>query len=260
MAIRNFEAKGFFTYNNIVGNNSQKGLVNMPIITTQIQKAVDVTEVEGTVDGSCEIQILDYIRTKTTWTMTFNVQKLRSDVLAILMGEDWKANPNTEVCNFVQTSVGSGLVVTDSAFTGLSADEVKVTITAGGTWGLPRFLEVITSGSPTVDQVLLDPTGGDLTFHADNAGAPIKYSTVDSVASGWESIGVQASYNEITDLTFCGILCSTEPEIVMVEADLKSNGSFDFTIGGDPGVSLEYRAVAKGANRSPVRMFRKAAL
>ncbi|BAS55361.1 hypothetical protein NIES2135_53540 [Leptolyngbya boryana NIES-2135] len=264
MTIRNFEAKGFFTDNPVIGPGStptQKALIDLPIISTTISKEVEETEVEGTVDGTCEVQILDTIITRSTWNVSFEVQKLRSDAIALLMGETWAAAPNSKISNFKMTSVPviGDPEITDTKLVDAEVDDVKVSVYAGGTWGLPRYLEVVTTGTPTVNQVLLDDTAGTLTFNAGLAGAPIKYSVDEIVASGLESLGIADSPRRLNNLLFRGVLCSTEPEIVMVEMDLSPSGGFELPIGGDPGVTLEYRAVVKGANRSPVRMFRKAA-
>lgn len=263
MTIRNFEAKGFFTDNNVIGATpNQKALIDLPMISTTISKEVEETEVEGTIDGACEVQILDTIITRTTFNVSFEVQKLRSDTIALLMGETWEAAPNTKISNFKMTAVPltGPFEVTDSKITStLTAADVKVSIYAGGAWGLPRYLEVVTTGSPTVNQVRLDAAAGKFVFASGLAGAVIKYSVDEVVASGLESLGVSANPRRLNNLLFRGVLCSTEPEIVMVEMDLSPSGGFELPIGGDPGVTLEYRAVVKGANRSPVRMFRKAA-
>lgn len=263
MAVRNYETKGFITDNPVFGGTpKQKALFDLPMVSSNITLEAETVEVEGTVDGSCNVVITDEIVTRETWTMSLDVQKLRSSTIALMMGEMWEAAPNTVETHFRTVTIPAGTpyeIVDAKIAATTTALDIKATIIATGPGGLARPLEVVTTGTPTVDQVRLNAADGKLIFAAGLAGATLKYSIDEVAASGWESLGVVATPRKLDKLLFRGILCSTEPEIIMVEADLSKTGGFELPIGGDPGVTLEYRAVVKGANRSPVRMFRKAA-
>lgn len=261
MAVKNYKTSGFFTNTNIVPytTSTQIGLFDGRQTTATLTKEVESRDVLGAVDGTDQSQVLDTIITSVTYTFGVEIEAIDSDTLALMFGEQW-APVAMDDRLIKRSSVPSGAEIVDADLAaGLLAADVQVTIADNGAWGFKRPLEIITgAGNPTGDQVKLDTAATKLIFPAALIGVPVKYSAKKS-RTNIDSLGVANTYKTLDDLRFVGHIGSTRKEEIITIIDLTPSGGWELPVGDESTVTLEFKAVAKGANRSAVQMYRIAA-
>lgn len=264
MALRNFIMSGFFTGNNIVpsGTPTQNALLETRWTNATLTKEVESRDILGIVDGSASTQVLDSVAGATTYTFEFEVEAIDSDTLALMFGENWATTATYDDRLIRRAAVPSSgpYTISDADIpTTPVAGDIHVSIADNGVWGFRRPLEVILTGSPTGDQVLVTgTTTKTLTVASTLAGAPLKYS-IKKPRTTIESLGVVSSPILFNDLKFIGHIASTRKEEIICEVDLTPSGGWELPVGDESSLTLEFKPVAKGANRSAVRMYRIAA-
>lgn len=260
MAVKNYKTSGFFTNNVIVPytTSTQIGLFDGRQTTATLAKEVESRDVKGAVDGSDLTQTLDTITTDVSYTFSVEIEAIDSDTLALMFGEQW-APVNMDDRLIKRATVPSGAEIIDTDLvSGLTSGDVQVTIADNGAWGFKRPLEIITTGTPTGDQVKLDTSTTKLTFPGALVGVPIKYAAKKS-RTNIDSLGVATTYKTLDDLRFVGHIGSTRKEEIITIIDLSPSGGWELPVGDEASVTLEFKAVAKGSNRSAVQMYRIAA-
>lgn len=136
---------------------------------------------------------------------------------------DWQAlqfaydELSQQSANVVLPSLKISTVGADTADTIADADivagnlaSVKVYVNSQGSWGDRRFLKVIDTGVPTVDEVLV--AAGTLTFNSAFNGATVQY-IVDKTYSSAETIGLESSFDRMGKLEFWGLAYGTEFQV-----------------------------------------------
>jgi hypothetical protein len=186
------------------------------------------------------------------------VEAVDSDTLALMFGEQWAPVAMDDKLIKRDTIPSNGEIVDTDLITGLTAADVQITIADNGAWGFRRPLEVITSGTPTGDQVKLDTANTKLVFPGAMAGVPVKRA-LKKARTNIDSLGVAGTYKTLDDLRFVGHIGSTRKEEIITIIDLTPSGGWELPVGDEATVTLEYKAVAKGSNRSAVQMYRLAA-
>jgi hypothetical protein len=152
------------------------------------------------------------------------------------------------------TVPASPYTVVHAELTGATATSISVCIPSSATHGW-KALKVITTGSPTADEVLLTEADTELTFAAANAGAD--YKVFDRTTyTDIQTIGVSASAQKVG---------AVETQGVFVMANKPSNVGYfapsafltgNPTLGSGETSSLEYTCQVKGANPYPIHLLR----
>jgi hypothetical protein len=263
MALKNYTASGFFTNNSIVpaSTSTQIGLFDTRFTTVSITKEVEEREVRGVRDGSDIAQVYDTFPNSITYGLSTEIEAIDSDTLALMFGETWAPVAAWNDSIIKQTTVPTATpyeFADNNIVAGMTAVDVQVSINENGSWGFKRPLEVILTGNPTLEQVRFDVTNSKLIFAAGLAGAPIKYS-IRKARTNIDSLGVVQTPKMLDDLKFFGHIAGSRKEEIIVEVDLTPSGGWELAVGDESSVTLEFKATAKGANRSAVRMYRLAA-
>ncbi|PZV19181.1 MAG: hypothetical protein DCF22_00505 [Leptolyngbya sp.] len=264
MAIKNYVMSGFFTGNNIVPavTPTQNALLETRFLKSTLSKEVKSEDIQGIVDGSDYAQILDTISTSITYKFEVDYEAVDSDIIALMFGEQWAsaANYDDRLTKMASVPAATPYTIADANIpTTPVAGDIHVTISDNGAWGFRRPLEVILTGSPTGDQVLVTgTTTKTLTFPSTLAGVPVKYS-VRKPRTSIDSLGVSTSPAFFNDLKFIGHIASTRKEEIICEVDLTPAGGWQLPVGDKPSVKLEFKPITKGSNRSAVRFYRIAA-
>lgn len=260
MAVKNYKTSGFFTNTNIVpySTSTQIGLFDGRQTTATLAKEVESRDVKGAVDGSDQTQTLDTIITSVTYTFSVEIEAIDSDTLELMFGERWAPVNFDDKLIKRDTIPSSAEIVDTDLVSGLTAADVQVSIADNGAWGFRRPLEIITTGTPTGDQVKLDTANTKLVFPGALVGVPIKRAAKKARTS-IDSLGVASTYKVLDDLRFVGHIGSTRKEEIITAIDLTPSGGWELPVGDESTVTLEFKAVAKGSNRSAVQMYRIAA-
>jgi hypothetical protein len=262
MAVQNWDVGGVITATgtDITG---QKSVIEVRTVNSILSYEAVTEQVKGLKDGSNRAQNLATITTDETWTFELQVADVDWKVLQLLRNEVAQVSASFTRTNdyFLATvPAASTYVIANALITsGLTVADVQVSITAAGAWGNARSLEVLTTGTPTVDQVVLDAAGGDLTFAAGNASAPVKVAITKTLTNA-ETLGVESDPRTFDGCVFTGIATSTngigvkERYAVIIDG-MTPEGGWSLEFGSPAGEkSLTYTANVTGANRSPVQM------
>lgn len=260
MAVKNYRTSGFFTNTAVIpySTSTQIALFDGRQTTATLAKEVESRDVKGAVDGSDLSQTLDTIQTSVSYTFSVEIEAIDSDTMELMFGERWAPVAfDDKLIKRVTIPSGAEVIDTDLV-AGLTAADVQVTISDNGAWGFKRPLEIITTGTPTGDQVKLDTAATKLTFPGGLVGVPIKYAA-KKARTNIDSLGVASTFKPLDDLRFIGHIGSTRKEEIITVIDLTPSGGWELPVGDESTVTLEYKAVAKGSNRSAVQMYRIAA-
>lgn len=262
MALRNFNMLGFFTNDNVVPATSptQTALYDVRPTGATLTKEVESRDVRGVVDGTPQSQVLDTVITQVTYGFSVEIESIDSGTLALMFGETWGASASYDGKKLKRVTVPSEspYEITDTDLEGLTAADLQVMLAANSaTGGLIRPLKIVTIAPANTNEVQLDEPNTKLVFHSSHAGASIKYGIKKSYTV--ESLGVVDSPIALDDLKFFGIIATTRDEEIIVEVDLSPSGGWELPIGDESAITLEFNAVAKGSNRSAVRLYRQAA-
>lgn len=260
MAIKGFEFTGMFDVDG-GGPGGLKTLFNNNMLSGQISKDVQTEEVTGSVDGKCSLEVLDTIVTSTSWTMTLATRAVDSNLIQLIMDEYWSADGagTTKYVNTAKTSDAG--IVTDARIAGtLTAANVQVSVvtsSSAATGGLSRPLTVITTGTPTAEQALVE--AGQITVAPALAGQSIKYA-IDEAQTAVQTIGVNTTgVTRLTNLSFFAELCMTGREqVYMSIPQMTKNAGVQMDLRGAGDISLEYKLITPSGLPSPVQFFRKA--
>lgn len=150
--------------------------------------------------------------------------------------------------------IPSGLVITDTDITVATAGTVCVTDVTNGI-----LLNVVTTGTPGVNEVDVDGATNELTFNASQAGATVEY-VVDKTYTSIEAIGVADDVDFLTNLAFTGLIASTPDGVEgyqIVVPQLERITTPTITLSGDVAeISIEYRAIVPPGKRKPFELYR----
>ncbi|MBL1176852.1 hypothetical protein [Pantanalinema sp. GBBB05] len=254
---------GLFTNDSVIPASSptQTALYDIRPVGATLTKEVETRDVRGVVDGTPQSQILDTVTTQVTYGFSVEIESIDSGTLALMFGETWGASASYTGKKLKRVTVPSAspYEITDTELADLTAADIQVMLAANSsTGGLIRPLQVVTGGAPAnTNEVQLDEANTKLVFHSTHAGASIKYGHKEAYTV--ESLGVVASPIALDDLKFFGVIATTRDEEIIVEVDLSPSGGWELPVGDESSITLEYKAIAKGSNRSAVRLYRQAA-
>jgi hypothetical protein len=261
MAVRNFEAKGFFLDSG-VAVTGQTAVMDLPLLTGVFTRAIDnETKIKGSTDGSCVPKTVATINDGYTMTASFTVQDTSPRVLSMMMGEAWKATASLAFSESITVNVPSNSpyeVVNAVAMpTTVTPPDIQVSILSVGGFGAPIPLQVIT-GAPTQTAVQLTAASSKLTFAAVYAGATVKIA-YKSDKTAIQTLGIESSAS-FTNQKFMGRLCLTETGVnLWMIAYLQYKGGFTFNVGTAGDQTLEYEVVTPTGLLSGIQFAMKAA-
>lgn len=262
MAIKHYKMSGFFSQ---VGTPiaDQIALYDNRFVTATLTKETEDREVRGVIDGNDLLQVTDAYQTSESYTFETETESIDSGTLALMFGEAWAQTTSWDKPKKTKRAsvpaVTPFTIVDAEILNTFTAADVQVTIAENGAWGRVRPLEVITTGTPTVDQVLLTASTGTLTLDEDNARAPIKYAIKSTKANIW-TLGVEANPKKLDEMMFVGTVSTTRrEEIIVVVESMGPSGGWELPVGEETSINLTWRPTAKGSNRSAVQFGRIAA-
>lgn len=120
-----------------------------------------------------------------------------------------------------------------------------------------KYYKVITTGTPTADQVKVDTTGTKLVFASSEAGAVVQYS-VRKTYTTIESIGKESTYDKFGKLAFSGIISGTEfaagMQIVVPQLSRVSTPALTIT-GELAKLEIDFRASVAPGFRSVFQLY-----
>jgi hypothetical protein len=260
MAVRNFEAKGFFLDSG-VAVTGQTAVMDLPLLTGVFTRAIDnEVKIKGSTDGSCTPATVATINDGYTMTAAFTVQDTSPRVLSMMMGEAWKATASLGFSESVTLTVPSTspyeIVNATAIGSGATAPDIQVTVLSVGAFGAPIPLQVIT-GAATTSAVQLTAASNKLVFHANYAGATVKVAYKSDKAT-IQTLGIETS-TAFTNQKFMGRLCLTETGVnLWMIAYLQYKGGFTFNVGTAGDQTLEYEVVTPTGLRSGLQFALKA--
>lgn len=128
--------------------------------------------------------------TSTQYSITIGTQIFDWGTMQLLQGQVATSESTKTIVHRIYAQVPSTgpYTITDADLTGPIAD-VDVYVTERGAWGEGGLREVVTS-APGAGEVQF--VSGTLTFHSDDAGAPVAY-TRPTIYTSVEAIGVTQS-------------------------------------------------------------------
>lgn len=221
-------------------------------------------DVEGHVDGNCVMQVLETLATSETYSLSMGTRDIDSSFLELIMDERWSSSTGYDM-NYVNTAaIGATNTILDIEIAGtLAVEDVQVSLVTSNGTNLMRPLQVILTGTPTTEQVLVTPsTGpgvpGSLTFNAALAvdGAAAKYSI--STPQTVETLGFEKNGITMTNMSFFAQLCMTSGERVYMKCrQMTKSGGFEFDLKGTGNATLEYKVTAKPGFRRPIEFIRR---
>lgn len=256
MAATGFKFTGFFNMDN-AGPGQQDIIIPNRILSGSLAFEVEENDIEGRVDGNCATQIVGTTRLRETYTLSFATRDIDSHFLQLLLDETWGLS-STYDQKYINTapSSASGLVL-DAEIAGvLNPTTVRVSLAETSGTSLMRPLQVITTGTPTAEQALVEP--GQITLAAENAGQAVKYS-VDKALTNVETIGHVNNPKALTNMAFDAKICNNFGEDLFFKVrKMTRNGNFTLGLQGDEDTTLEYKCVALPGYRKPVEFMRRA--
>jgi hypothetical protein len=257
MAIKGLEASGIFNAEGI-GPGGQRTIHPSRVLEAVFTFDRQTEDILGSVDGSCIDQVLATITNSETATLTIDTRDVDSHFLSLLMEETWADSTDWQKPYIATGTTDATGELADANLTGtLSPVTVQVAIAAGTASGLMRHLQVITTGTPTAEQVLVE--AGTLTVATANAGATLKYSF--KKPSAVETLGYETAVTTMTTMSFEGELCLTDAteRIYFRAPSLTRDAGFTLDLKGRGNAQLSYKCATPQGRRRPIQFARELA-
>lgn len=258
MAIVHFRGSGIIVPAG-VKLSTQAAVMEDRMVSASLAKEIEVRDIPGIVDGSDIIQTVDSYTRRTTWTFTTSTESVDWSLMELLFNEASQETASfSEGHDYFRATVpATPFEITNTKILStFTASDIQVSIVENGAWGKIRPLTVVTTGTPTADQVLLTAATSKLTFHEDNEGATIKVAPKKTLTTV-DTIGVEDNPKSFDGSKFTGILTSTRGEEYLTVIDgLTQSEGWTLTMGDESAQDLTWRATTTGSSRSPVKMAR----
>lgn len=264
MAIKGIEFNGLFSIDGN-GPNGQNTVHAQRMIEGSLTYEVNTEDVEGHVDGNCIAQILETLQTSENYTLSLGTRDIDSGFLEILTNERWQATTGYDL-PYVNTSTidpATNRIDSTEIVTGATIADVQASIVTSSALGLMRPLEVISTGTPTTEQVLLTPAStpggvGSLTFNPAvvSPQTAIKYSVLQRV--NLETLGYEQNGVTLTNMSFYAQLCMTSNEKIYMQCrSMTKSGGYEMDLKGTNNATLDYRVKTLPGRRKPIEFARR---
>ncbi|NJR69995.1 MAG: hypothetical protein HC771_16130 [Synechococcales cyanobacterium CRU_2_2] len=265
MAIKGVEFNGLFSIDGN-GPNGQNTVHAQRMLEGTLSYEANTEDIEGHVDGNCVAQVLETLKTSETYTLSIGTRDIDSGFLELIMDERWAQSPGYDMA-YIGTAaidVATSTISSVELIPGLTIPDVQASIVTSSTLGLMRPLEVISTGTPTTEQVLLTPSAaaggtGTLTFNPAivSEGTAVKFSVARTQTV--ETLGFKADGVLLKNMSFFAELCMTSTERVYMRCrSMTKSGGFEFDLKGTGNATLEFKVKALPGFRRPVEFARLA--
>ncbi|NJR69482.1 MAG: hypothetical protein HC771_13075 [Synechococcales cyanobacterium CRU_2_2] len=208
MAIKGIEFNGIYNID-ANGPNGQNTIHAQRMIEGTLTYEVNTEDVEGHVDGNCVAQVLETLKTSENYSLSMGTRDIDSGFMELIMDERWamSSNYDSAYINTAAIDTATNSIRSAEILPTTTIDDVQASIVTSSTLGLMRPLEVIITGVPTTEQVLLVPAAtlgdeGSLVFNAGVVaeGVAVKYSVAQ--VKNVETLGFEKDGVLLTNMSF----------------------------------------------------------
>jgi hypothetical protein len=238
------------------GSGTQEGAFFPFTTSVSVEKTTENSKIYAypPAGGTGTLKQVANIKGQEEWsgTMSINVQSWLE--LQLLLGQK-SQSVSQDYFEVKTATVDSGGTITDTDLGGATVADVQVSfIEYDSTGGSPRQLEVITSGTVTANQVLLDEPNTQLEFHSSLQGLSVYYTLAKTATKN--VIGI-VNPTVITGLQFFGLLTTngstTAAGYGLYIPSLTLDGNFSIGVSGTENtVEIPFTPVLTGGYSEPV--------
>lgn len=238
------------------GSGTQEGAFFPFTTAVSVEKATQNSKIFAypPAGGTGTLKQVANIKGQEEWsgTMSINVQSWLE--LQLLLGQK-SQSVSQDYFEVKTATVSAAGKIIDPALDGATVDDVQVSfIEYDATGGSPRQLEVITSGTLTTNNVLLDEPNTELEFHTSLWGLNVYYTLAKTATKS--VIGI-VNPTVITGLQFFGLLTTngstTAAGYGLYIPSLTLDGNFSIGVSGaENTVEIPFTPVLTSGYSEPV--------